>query len=411
MELATFFDLADVDTLARDLIRRPVRTAGREVLALPDWYQYDLDPFSAAYKEQQLRLWRQVAGSEAAYEAVENEQYSGAKAGGPFSRAAIFRNGSAAHASDHIGAISNILRHSGVRAGSRVLEFGPGFGEIAFTFARLGAIVDAVDINSVYCDAINTMSRLAEVPLKAHVGLFGDNPRPGVLYDLIYFYEAFHHSADFTDLIHKLKLLLAPRGSILLAGEPIHPRAIPALPYPWGLRLDEASVATTRAYGWMELGFEETFITDLFTRLGFIWQRFETPGNALGTVYRFQRHGGRVEMKDFDLSVVDAESWYGKEAGGRWTRRPARLPLDATAATVRVSLSNHHPFPIVVCVSSGEHMVRADLAAGQAAVLEVRIDAARSEVLIDAPTFRPKDSGTSADDRELGVFVSAIEYV
>ena len=49
---------------------------------------------------------------------------------------------------------------------------------------------------------------------------------------------------------------LKPGGKVLFAAEPIDE----TLPMPWGLRLDGGSVWSTRCFGWLELGFTETYL-------------------------------------------------------------------------------------------------------------------------------------------------------
>ena len=101
-----------------------------------------------------------------------------------------------------------------------MLEYGAGFGQVALAFATLGAEVHTVDINAEFCHGIMRLARRYKVNLRAHVGEFDFVPGEQN-YDLIYFYESFHHCLHFTSLMPLLTQRLASGGRIMLAGEPI----------------------------------------------------------------------------------------------------------------------------------------------------------------------------------------------
>lgn len=84
-------------------------------------------------------------------------------------------------------------------------------------------------------------------------------------FDVIIFYEAFHHSFEFPSLIDKIKRLLNQDGILILAGEPI----IKNWHQPWGIRDDSQTLWAVRKHGWMELGFDEDFLLELFYDKGF----------------------------------------------------------------------------------------------------------------------------------------------
>ena len=59
---------------------------------------------------------------------------------------------------------------------------------------------------------------------------FGHNPRPGQRYDLIWFYESFHHCVDFRAVVAALGDHLAEGGRVILGGEPIVASEYAAVP-------------------------------------------------------------------------------------------------------------------------------------------------------------------------------------
>ncbi len=182
-----------------------------------------------------------------------------------------------------------LLKHCGLKAGDRALEYGAGFGQTALALARLGVNVDTVDVSSTFCGFVNQQAEFFQVPLRAFQGRFGEAPRPGVRYKLVWFYESFHHCVDFQRVVQLLPDLLEPDGRVILGGEPIVEQPYAAVPYPWGLRLHSEVVAVVRQQRWFELGFTEDFLIELFGRSGFTVKRIDCEPTLFGRLYLCQR--------------------------------------------------------------------------------------------------------------------------
>jgi SAM-dependent methyltransferase len=262
-------------------------------MRLPAWFEQGLDPWGSAYRAQQLRLWQLLAGVDRAYEAGIDETaatFSEADTDALRSPGWYGRRDAWAvtAASDHWLGTGMLLKHSGLKPGDRALEYGAGFGQTALAMARLGVQVDTVDISAAYCRAVQQQADFFQVPLQAHQGHFGFNPRPGEPYQLVFFYESFHHCLEFDALVGTLKTLLAPGGRVVLGGEPIVEAEYAAVPYPWGLRLHSETVAVVRQTRWMELGFSEAFLMELFRRHGFNGRRVDCEPSVFGRLYVFE---------------------------------------------------------------------------------------------------------------------------
>lgn len=238
-------------------------------LKLPMWFDITLDPDGSAYREQMLRLWEAIA-NRTGYDPTVNEDTPEIGDLDAIFRPAFYASGDSAFAGGQLMAMGHILMRSGIRPGQRILEYGAGFGLTALAFARLGAKVDTVDINPAFCHAVQASSDRYEVDLTPYNKMFGFNPA-GVpnAYDLILFYESFHHSLDFAELIGQLRGMLTPTGRVILAGEPIFDKHCPELPYKWGFRLDWENIAVMRIRGWMELGFQNAYLRETFSSAGF----------------------------------------------------------------------------------------------------------------------------------------------
>jgi len=293
-----YFDASEIDRICEIYFTEgsgpgtswdPLRDAH---MRLPNWFRTGLDPLGADYAAQQHRLWQLIAGVDRPYapEIDEKEHSWGdidpVRTPGFFVRrdpAAI------ASASDHVIATGMILRHSGLKAGDWALEYGAGFGQTALALARLGVSVDTVDISATFCGYVQQQADFFQVPLHPFEGRFGHNPRPGQRYDLIWFYESFHHCLDFQDVVRQLGEHLAEGGRVILGGEPIVEKEYDAVPYPWGVRLHSEVVAVVRKQRWFELGFSEAFLMALFALAGFKGRRIDCEPTLFGRLYVFER--------------------------------------------------------------------------------------------------------------------------
>lgn len=272
------------DAIAGLTVRHAPADAAAPV-ALPDWFDHALDPGSAAWRDQQLRLWRAITGR-ARYDAGVDEDAPEVAAVDPALWAPLY--GDTRVAGGHMMALGHLLLRSDLPARARVLEYGAGFGQIALAFARLGHDVETVDINPGFAAAVLLQANRYRVSLTPHVARFGFNPAgvPGA-YDLIYFYESFHHCLDFLAVVPKLRAMLRPGGKVLLAGEPVFAGADAYMPYPWGIRMDADNLAVMRERGWMELGFQERFLLDVFAQAGFAGQVFPCENSHWARLYAF----------------------------------------------------------------------------------------------------------------------------
>lgn len=387
-------------------------------MRLPTWFRQDLDPLGEAYAAQQHQLWQILSGLDRPYEpAVDEKEHPWGDVDPVRSPAYFVRRDSlaVASASDHVIATGMILRHSNLKAGDWALEYGAGFGQTALALARLGINVDTIDISTTFCDFVNRQADFFQVGLQAFHGRFGDNPRPQQKYQLIWFYESFHHCLQFQQVVRQLRNHLAEGGRVILGGEPIVEREYAAVPYPWGVRLHSEVVAVVRKQHWFELGFSEDFLCELFISAGFVARRVDCEPSLFGRLHVFERRPNEINPGLQWLPTVLADQWHGPEADGRWTKSESRWPVEADGSfsAIEVDLANHlqHRQRVSVVYGGTEHEV--DLAAGTRSTLRLPARPAAREILFRCQTrlpswFRRMRSG---DKRELGVFVKRVRYV
>ena len=381
--------------------------------ALPDWYLPGLDPHSPAYAQQQDRLWEWMSGRRG-YRAAEQEQTPEVGDLDPVYQPAFYMlrmPGAVELAGKHLISTGHFLRRSGVEAGDRVLEYGAGYGQTALAFARMGALVDTVDVNPHFCRAVQAQAEFFRVPLTAFPGEFGDNPRPGAKYRLIFFYEAFHHCRDFLRVIGRLREHLASDGKILLGGEPITPdTGSAAIPFAWGLRLDAENAGVVRWRGWYELGFQEDFLVRCFIREGYRWRKYPSEISEFATLHEFRLRGDVIALSDEQFAPSDAGGWHGVEPEGRWTSGPASLSLDGRDPDVEltVTAANYHHRPLTVQFEVGCSIETRCFQPGQ--TMEVVLSPRGADRLaIRSDVICPTEYGVP-DSRRLGIFVQRLAY-
>ena len=235
------------------------------------------DPYSIEYNKYQLELYERIAGRP--YE-IENERtsfLSGDAGALPFP----YYTQSWKTVSDHIVMLGLIIRTLALPAKASILEFGPGWGNTSLALAQMGYQVTAVDIEQRFLDVIAHRCRDLATPPRLLCRDFAQVGELGERFDAILFYESFHHSSDHQALLAGLPDLLKPEGKVLFAAEPIDD----SLPMPWGLRLDGMSVWSTRCFGWLELGFTETYFREALKRAGFAVEKVRYPVTDLGTIF------------------------------------------------------------------------------------------------------------------------------
>jgi SAM-dependent methyltransferase len=244
------------------------------VLALPT--QPPDDPFSAAYREWTWDLYRTISGR-AGYD-TEHEA-------SPFDLAAAlerpfpYQTGSLAlvgrdlvargHLLDCLADAESLGRGGAVPAHGnplRVVEFGPGWGNLTGDLAATGIDVTAVELDEKFCQLIAhrcTGPGRVTVVQGDMLGFAADEP-----FDAAVFFESFHHCADHLAMLRRLHDLVRPGGVVLFASEPVQ-----NLDYPWGPRLDGLSVWSSRTYGWLELGFDSAYFDRALARTGWSGRR------------------------------------------------------------------------------------------------------------------------------------------
>ena len=289
------------------------------------------------------------------------------------------------------------------------IEYGAGFGQTALALARLGVQVYAVDINPMFNAAVAAQAEFFSVPLYAISGRFGDNPRPGLLYNAILFYEAFHHCPDARVLVEQLRHLISPGGIVLMAGEPIATGG-DSVPYPWGMRLDAETVAVVRWRHWFELGFQEDYLVRMFIANGFVWTKYPCAMTHYGDAHAFRPRPPRIYLATYSIPSAAGEGWFAPETTGRWTAKQAHLPIDASGrhTHIRFSFANYHSSSMTCTLSCGGQPTTFQLDSQRQAIVSLAcVLGTRTANITCAYAGAP----SLQDSRVLGIFLQWFEYM
>ncbi len=177
-----------------------------------------------------------------------------------------------------------LIRSARLPRGARVLEVGCGMGSLTWNLARMGYRVDAIDPNPTQCDGVRAFTRNFPVPPTVIARTLDEwlaARDTGDKYDAVIFFESFHHIMDHQACLRTLlEHHMQPEGKIILAAEPIFSDTNDILPYPWGPRLDGESLRAMRNWGWLELGYTDAYLRQLFHKLGLGFQWFRCPEAA-----------------------------------------------------------------------------------------------------------------------------------
>lgn len=254
---------------------------------LGDGFSRPSDPFSDEYRAWALELWSTLSGRRELY-APATHELSGYVDEVDMQSPPPYNIGSGQLLGDMLICWGFLLRTLDLKAGQSVLEYGPGSGQILLHLARMGVRAAAVDIDAVQTRFIREQGERFGLDIRARVGEFGETIEPDERYDAVVFFEAFHHAFHHVALLERLHDIVAADGVLAIAADVVIDTANPfrpAVPFPWGPRLDLLSVRAMRTHGWMELGFQEEYFLELLPRTGWTVTRHDCPQTPRGTVW------------------------------------------------------------------------------------------------------------------------------
>lgn len=239
------------------------------------------DPHSDEYRQQQLALYKRIAGKDYSPSNEVNKFPVQALADHLFP----FSTQSCQTVGDHLMGIGFLIKTMALKPNARILEFGPGWGNTTEYLARMGFQVTAVDIEEDFVCLIQERARRSNLDITAVCADFSYIETIEEKFDAVVFFECFHHASDHLRILRGLQRVVNEDGIVVFGAEPI----FDAFPLPWGLRLDGESLWAIRKRGWLELGFQEKYFSATLLQLGWTVSKHVCQDTPWGTVFVARR--------------------------------------------------------------------------------------------------------------------------
>jgi 2-polyprenyl-3-methyl-5-hydroxy-6-metoxy-1,4-benzoquinol methylase len=225
---------------------------------------YDLDvptdPFSKVYREKQFTIYSKLTGLAYSNSNEKSSFCTELAAVRPFP----YFHESCGVVGNHLMAIGFIIKNLQLPPNARILEFGPGWGNLTIALAKMGFQVTAVDIEKNFIDLIKQRASMEQLDIQLIHDDFSFIHMVEEPYDAILFFECFHHASNHLALMAAFDKAVKKNGIVCFASEPISDD----FPIPWGLRMDGQSLWAIRKNGWLELGFNKKYFTSALERYG-----------------------------------------------------------------------------------------------------------------------------------------------
>lgn len=290
-------NLQDLDRLLQDISKRhPV--FDDEAIAESSRICYRLrnlklpkDDSSAEYVRRQRDIYKYLSGRS---EHDPNQSDREIEAKGGYRSSGSQDETSPSQLGKQLMVAGMTIRAMNLPPGSRVVELGAGCGDVTQQLAQAGYQVTAVEINESYAERIKSRTEQCRTDVTVVNQDMMDFVRhSSEKYDAAVFVAAFHHCMNHLELLQYLSERITSNGLICFADEPVFLAENPFLPYSWGIRLDGQSLYFMRRYGWLELGFQSSYLRRTLSRLGWKMERIPTHVEACADIILARRDPGR----------------------------------------------------------------------------------------------------------------------
>jgi 2-polyprenyl-3-methyl-5-hydroxy-6-metoxy-1,4-benzoquinol methylase len=290
--------ITDLDELDEQLIRLDQLNAISDAALREGFNEFcmdipavhGLDPDSEEYRDKQMAIYERLAGKTytPANEVSDLDPINLAAVPFPYYTQGWEVIG------DQLIAVGFIMKTMKLAAGSSILEFGPGWGNTTIALARSGYKVTCIEIEQNFVELIKLRAARKSIEVEVIKGDFLDARSLGRRFDAVLFFECFHHCARHNELLDSIDNLVNPDGIVVFAAEPITDDFYA----PWGIRSDGQTLWAIRKFGWMELGFTESYFRKSMKRRGWTVERFSSDASSLATVFVARRSNAIAAVHD-----------------------------------------------------------------------------------------------------------------
>ena len=366
------------------------------------------DPYSQEYYDLQMKLYLELSGKDCY--SVENEHSI-------FDFDAVKNNPYPYFIKDptvvgeQLIAQGFLIKHLNLAPNAHILEFGPGWGNTTLHLAQMDYQITAVDVEQAFLDLIKYRSEMLskKVDLVNKDMLCFDSDKK---YDAAIFFECFHHCQNHLKLLKNLNDLINDNGILAFAAEPITD-----FPCPWGVRLDGISVWSIRKFGWLELGFDNSYFLRTLLLLGWKPKRYRSDVSPIADVIIAKKSNMYYEPSEITLPQDECNTWAPKETDPNFKLRFTHAKSVMTCASdikakfVEFCISNCAPFDLNVKLSAGSSNQTFRMPKHSNSVMyRIPIQDWNSQITITSKTWKPSRILFNGDNRELGVAVHYFRF-
>ena len=274
--------LPQIETMKTDIEKRrawrshAISQDLRDQIATP--FQ-NIDPASDTYKERMMEMFSMLRKKDYSF---DDEGGSVGNVENYLANPIPYRFGDPALIGEFLMSYGHIIKVIGDRTRNlgrmpRVLELGCGQGALSHFLTRSHLDVTCLDISANMTEITRGATRQAHKAPQVVTASF-EGFEPDGQYDVVLFYESFHHCLNNNAMVAKYRDALAHGGMLIFAAEPIVPTVSPFVPYPWGLRLDMVSLRAIVLKGWLELGFQRPYFLQMLKRHGLAVEELNVQG-------------------------------------------------------------------------------------------------------------------------------------
>ncbi len=367
------------------------------------------DPYSKEYHDAQMKLYLDISGRKKY--TVENERVDfdfETLKNSPYP----YCTKSPSTVGDQLIAQGFLIKTMNLAPDSRIVEFGPGWGNTTLHFAQMGYQVTAVDSEQSFLDLIKYRAEMLSRQVNS-INVDMLEFRSDTKYDAAVFFECFHHCANHLKLLSNLHELIADEGLIAFAAEPIAD-----FPYQWGVRTEGMSVWSIRKFGWLELGFNTSYFFKTLLLLGWTPKRYRSDASPLADVIIARKSNQYYQPSAITLPPDECSTWAPEEADLtlelRFTgsRSVMTCAKNIKANLVEFCISNFAPFAIDVKLSAGSSTNTFQVPKHSSqGVYKLPMQNWDGKLTIASKTWQPAKELCNGDYRELGVAVHYFQFV
>jgi len=362
-----------------------------------------LDPFSDAYVNQQLALYHEISRKHFDQSVNEHTTLDVDKHVGAINP---YDHGSPGVLAEHIERLSRAIRLGNPSLGSRILDMGCGWGLSSEIAAYCGLSVEAIDVNSDFVDLVNRRSTRLGLNITARQSTFDDFSSDQT-YEMVLFYECFHHALKPWELLSHLTKYMSDGGRIVMAGEPINQLWWKN----WGMRLDPLSIYCIHKFGWLESGWSQEFLAEAFQRAGLEFRIHpHLEGNIGPVVVGTKPCAIRIGAAEIVRSWIYTGWYYDVDYLTSTGESTLSIPAPDGCNTATFGFFNFRGKPITMSIEANDRVVVERVL--QPGRTEVALDAKllKSAITLKGEIWQPSVELKTSDSRSLSFHLGDVAF-